>query len=176
MSLDGREREERLHRLDAAGTVAVVDDGLTLSNGLGSSPDGRTLFHVDSIPGIVWSRSYDTASGAIGPRRAHLRIEDGTPDGLFVDTDGNLLIAIRGAGQVRCYDGGGVQIATVEVAAPHTSSVACVGPARDRLLITSATKGALRRRPRGVPFSGHLFLADVGRAEFPRTRGRATVH
>ena len=162
MSLDDREGGERLYRLDRDGTLEVVDDGLTLSNGLGWSPDGRTLYHVDSAPGIVWSRSYDVGTGAMGPRQQLLRIDDGTPDGMCVDTDGNLWIAVYGAGEVRCFTAGGEQVATVEVAAPHTTSVAFVGSALDRLLITSAREGLSAAELDAHPLSGHLFLADVG--------------
>lgn len=167
MSLDGRERTERLYRLDGAGAVKVVDDGLTLSNGLGWSPDGRTLYHVDSVPGIVWSRSYDPMSGAVGSRQVHLRIDEGAPDGLCVDTDGNLWVAVWGAGEVRCFDAAGEQVATVEVAAPHTSSVAFVGPARDRLLITTARTDLSAAQFDAHPLSGRLFLADVGARGVP---------
>ncbi len=167
MSLDGRERTERLYRLDGAGVVDVVDDGLTLSNGLGWSPDGHTLYHVDSVPGIVWSRTYHPVSGAMGPRRVHLRIDDDAPDGLCVDTGGNLWVAVWGAGQVRCFDAAGQQIATVAVAAPHTSSVAFVGPARDRLLITTAREDLSAAQLEAHPLSGRLFIADVGERGVP---------
>jgi sugar lactone lactonase YvrE len=176
MSLDDREQEERLYRIDGAASVEVVDGGLTLSNGLGWSPDGRTLYHVDSAPGIVWSRTYDVSTGAMGPRRQHLRIDDGTPDGMCVDTDGNLWIAVYGAGEVRCFDAGGEQLATVDVAAPHTTSVAFVGPALDRLLITSAREGLSAAELDEHPLSGHLFLADVGAHGVPAAAwaGRCT--
>ncbi len=167
MSLDGREGTERLYRLDGAGAVEVVDEGLTLSNGLGWSPDGHTLYHVDSVPGIVWSRTYDPASGAVGTRRIQLRIDDGAPDGLCVDTDGNLWVAVWGAGQVRCFDVAGAQVATVEVAAPHTSSIAFVGPARDRLLVTTARADLSSAQLDAYPLSGRLFLADVGARGVP---------
>lgn len=167
MSLDGRERTERMYRLDAAGAVEVVDDGLTLSNGLAWSPDGHTLHHIDTVPGIVWSRAYDPASGAMGPRRVQLRIDDGAPDGLCVDTSGNLWIAVWGAGQIRCFDGAGEHVATVEVEAPHTSSVAFVGPARDRLLVTTARADLSPAQLDAYPLSGRLFLADVGARGLP---------
>lgn len=167
MALGDRKNSERLYRLDHLGAVEVVDDGLTLSNGLGWSPDGQTMFHVDSVPGVVWSRSYDPVSGAIGPRREHLRIQDGAPDGLCVDTEGSLWVAVWGAGQVRCFDAAGVHIATVEIAAPNTSSVAFVGPELDRLLITTARSDRSDPQLDAHPLSGHLFLADVGARGVP---------
>lgn len=65
-------------------------------------------------------------------------VRDGSPDGICVDTDGNLWVAIWGRGEVRCFSPRGQLLATVLVKAPHTSSVAFVGPGRDRLLITTA--------------------------------------
>lgn len=169
MALDDRKGAERLYRLDGDGSVTVIDTGFTLSNGLGWSPDGRTLYHVDSIPGVVWTRSYDADSGRMGPRRAHLRIDDGAPDGLSVDAEGNLWIAVWGAGQVRCFDAAARHVATVEVPAPHTSSVAFVGSALDRLLITTARKDLSDIDIEVYPLSGRLFLADVGVRGVPAT-------
>jgi len=167
MALGGRINDERLYRLDHLGAVEVLDDGLTLSNGLGWSPDGQTMYHVDSVPGVVWSRSYDPLSGATGARREHLRIQGGTPDGICVDADGNLWVALWGAGQVRCFDPTGTHVATVDVAAPHTSSVAFVGPGLDRLLITTAREDLSPSQLDAYPRSGHLFLADVGAKGMP---------
>jgi sugar lactone lactonase YvrE len=169
MSLDDREEDERLYRVDGTGRVEVVDDGLTLSNGLAWSPDGSTLYHVDSAPGIVWSRPYDVATGAMGPRQQHLRIDDGTPDGMCMDADGRLWIAVYGLGEVRCFDPLGEQVATVEVAAPNTTSVAFVGPALDQLLITTAREGLGAAELQEQPLSGHLFLSDVGTRGVPTT-------
>jgi len=103
----------------------------------------------------------------MGRRMEHLRIQDGTPDGLCVDTEGNLWVAVWGAGQVRCFDAGGVHVATVEVPAPHTSSVAFVGPGLDRLLITTAREDLSDTQLVAHPRSGHLFLADVGARGVP---------
>jgi sugar lactone lactonase YvrE len=169
MALDDRRGGEHLYRVDADAGVEVLDGDLTLSNGLGWSPDGTTLYHVDSVPGVVWTRSYDVASEAIGPRRELLRITNGTPDGLCVDADGNLWIAIWGGGEIRCFTPGGEQIAAVEVPAPHTTSAAFVGPGLDRLLITTARKDLSSTDLMAWPLSGRLFVADVG------ARGLATV-
>ena len=65
-----------------------------------------------------------------------------------MDTEGNLWIAIWGAGEVRCYTSAGKRLATVDVPAPHTSSVAFVGPARDTLLITTARASCHMRSSR----------------------------
>jgi sugar lactone lactonase YvrE len=165
--LDAREREECLYQISQDGSVAIVDDDLTLSNGLAWSPDGSVLYSVDTTPGIVQARPHDAATGNGGGRAAVLRLGDGSPDGLCVDTDGNLWVAIWGAGEVRCYTPAGDRRATVTAPAPHTSSVAFVGSARDTLVITTARDELSSARR--VPFSGHLFIAHVYATGVPTT-------
>jgi sugar lactone lactonase YvrE len=162
MALDERAGQERLYRLDADGEVAVIDDDLTLSNGLAWSPEGSVLYSVDTTPGVVWSRSYEVASGARGERAVALQIDDGSPDGLCVDADGNLWIAIWGGSRVECRSPKGELLATVTTTAPHTTSVAFAGPALDILVITTATDELEPAELAAAPDSGRLFTAEVG--------------
>jgi sugar lactone lactonase YvrE len=162
MALDDRRGEECLYRIELDGSVTIIDDDLTLSNGLAWSPDGSVLYSVDTTPGVVYRRPYDAASGAWGERAVALAIEDGSPDGLSVDADGNLWLAVWGAGQVRCHTPAGELVATIALPAPHVSSVAFVGPRLDTLLITTAREDA-------GPTSGHLFTANVGARGTPPT-------
>jgi sugar lactone lactonase YvrE len=167
MALDDRAGEEVLLRIGDTGSITVLDNDLTLSNGLGWSPDGTLLYSTDTVPGVIWSRAYSPDSGAVGPRSEFLHITDGSPDGLCIDADGNLWIAIWGAGEVRCYSPAGTQLATVTVAAPHTSSVAFVGPGLDTLLITTASEQLSERQSAEFPDSGRLFTCDVGAIGLP---------
>jgi sugar lactone lactonase YvrE len=168
MALDGRQGEECLYRLEGDGAVAVLDHDLSISNGVAWSPAGDVMYSVDTLPGIVWSRPYDPASGEWGERTQVLRSDHGGwPDGLCVDTDGNLWVAIWGGGEVRCYTPAGERLATVTVPAPHTTSVAFVGPNRDLLLITTATDQLSAAQLDAHPLSGRLFTARVGAAGLP---------
>ena len=167
LALGDTEGEETLVRLERDGSLTVLDDDLNLSNGLCWSPDGSLLYSIDSVPGIVWVRSYDAATGATGPRREWLRITDGLPDGLCADADGHLWIAIWGAGEVRRYTPDARPAGVVTVPAPHTTSVAFVGAGLDRLLITTATAHLSAEQLAAYPLSGRLFLADVGVTGLP---------
>jgi sugar lactone lactonase YvrE len=163
MAEDDRRGEERLYRFDAGAAVSVVDEGLTLSNGLAWSPDGGTMYQVDSVPGVVWRRSYDAATGAMGPREEWLTsFEGGVPDGLCTDAAGNVWIAVHGAGEVRAFAPDGEWFATVTVDAPHTTKPGFVGPELDRLMITTARDELSPEQRERYPASGQLFLADVG--------------
>lgn len=162
LSRDGARGGESLWQVGLDGVTTLLDSDLTLSNGLDWSPDGRLLYSVDSIPGVVWVRSYDPATGATGPREAWLRMRDGTPDGLCVDAAGDVWIAAWGAGEVRRYSRAGELTGVVEVPAPHTTSVAFAGEGLDLLVITTATAELSAAELETFPLSGRLFSARVG--------------
>jgi sugar lactone lactonase YvrE len=167
LALDDRTGGESLYRVEDDGSLATIDSDLTLSNGLGWSPDGSLLYSTDSAPGIIWVRDYDAGTGATGQRREHLRIEDGDPDGLCVDSRGNLWVAIWGAGEVRSFAPGGELVAVVTVPTPHPSSVAFVRDGLDTLLITTASRDLSEIELARYPDAGRLFLASVGATGTP---------
>ncbi|UAJ81068.1 SMP-30/gluconolactonase/LRE family protein [Leifsonia sp. ZF2019] len=167
---DGGDGSEVLVQLDGD-RVRVLDDDLLLSNGLCWSPDGGTLYSVDTLAATVWARDYDVGSGATGPRRVHLEV-DGMPDGMCADTDGNLWIAFWGRGEVRRYDATGAVIDTVAVDAPHTSSVAFAGPGLHTLVITTARADLDADALAAAPASGALFTAEVAAQGLPQPRYR----
>lgn len=163
MALDDAEGQELLVRREPGDEpeLTVLDNDLTLSNGLAWSPDHLRFYTIDSEPGHVWGRDYDPETGDFGDRELLFTIEDGTPDGMCADVDGNLWIAIFGAGEVRCFSPAGEHLATVEVGTPHTTSVAFVGRNLDRLLITSGRAELSTEEREQHPDAGKLFLADV---------------
>lgn len=162
LPLDDREHDDFLYRVETDGSLTTIDSDLSLSNGLGWSPDGSLLYSTDTIPGIVWIRDYDAASGAMGERREFLRLRGEAPDGLCVDSFGNLWVAVWGAGEVRAFSAAGALIATVSVPCPHPSSVAFVGDDLDVLLITTASRDLSEDDRARYPDAGRLFLARVG--------------
>lgn len=166
MALDDREGREVLARLDGTACV-VLDDDLTLSNGLAWSPGGDRLYSIDSTPHVVWERDYDPVTGKTGPRREAFRLTGGMPDGMCADAEGNLWIAVFGGGRVECRDPGGRLLATVEVDAPNVTCPAFAGPDLDVLVITTAGGGA---GAAGRSGAGRLFTARVG------VRGLATPY
>jgi sugar lactone lactonase YvrE len=148
------------------GSLRTLDADLGISNGIAWSPDGRTMYNADTIASVIWARDYDAVTGEIGPRREQLHL-DGSPDGICVDTRGNIWAATWGTGEARCYALDGALIDTVRVPAPHVSSVCFVGPELDRLLITTASRDLDADGLAQHPDAGRLFLADVGVAGVP---------
>lgn len=172
MSLDDSRNTDSLYVVDPRARASVVEGGLSLSNGIGWSPAGTEMYHIDSVEKTLWRMPYDPQTGNPGERVVVLTGGDRpeSPDGLAVDNDGNLWVAYWGAGQVRCHDPRtGEVLATVEVAAPHTTSVAFIGPGQDRLLITTARENLTPEQLEEFPDSGKLFIADVGVRGFLRS-------
>jgi sugar lactone lactonase YvrE len=167
LALDVRAPTEVLVQVGADGRIVVLDDDLGMSNGLAFSAAGDQLYSVDTVPGIVWVRDYDCATGFAGRRREFLRLDDDKPDGLCVDVRGNLWIAMWGAGCVQCRSPEGEAIAVVEVPAPNTTSVAFVGESLDTLLITTAADQLSDAQRQRYPESGGLFTAQVGVTGLP---------
>ena len=157
-------QREVLVRLEADGSLTGIDDDLGLSNGLAWTGDGRRLFSTDTQRGTVFVRDYDAATGAVGPRRPHLQLDDGHPDGCATDAEDHLWVAVFGAGQVRRYAPDGALVATVEVPAPHTTSVAFAGEDLQTMVITTGSAELSDEERRTHPRSGHLFAV---RTEVP---------
>jgi len=161
LSLTGVHRDQRLLQIDK-GTTTVLDDDLGLANGMAFSPDDSLLYSVDSVPGTVWVREYDHATGATGARRLLLDLSDTTPDGMTVDASGDLWIAIWGGAEVRRYSPEGSLVERLPVPAPHVSSVAFVGPGLDQLVVTTARSELSPAQLDAYPLSGSLFLTRTG--------------
>ena len=131
-----------LYRLGIDGRSELVLDGLTISNGLDWSLDGRTMYLADSGPCVVHAFDFDADRGTISNSRVLIDLADdvGTPDGLTVDADGDLWVAIWGAGRVNRYSADGVFREELIVPAAQTTSCAFAGPGLDRLYVTTATE------------------------------------
>ncbi|WP_067564288.1 SMP-30/gluconolactonase/LRE family protein [Nocardia acidivorans] len=158
LSEDGVAGSAALYRLDPDGGVRVLRTGVTISNGLGWSPDGRTLYYTDSKTLRVDAFEYDSATGTFAHGRAFAHFTDGEPDGLTVAADGSVWIAVWGAGQVRAFDPDGRPRAVVEVGPAQVSSCTFAGPDLDVLVITTAAVDGAAREPG----AGRLFACVPG--------------
>ena len=154
----------RLYRLDPDGAVRTVLRGVTLSNGIGWSPDHRVMYYVDSATQAIDTFAFDVATGTIAERRPWVRIppEDGLPDGLAVDHDGAVWIALWGGRAVRRYTPDGRLDRVVPIPADHVT--ACAFGGRDgRTLFVTTAAGYIAPGDRArQPLAGSLFAVDAG--------------
>ncbi|MFI1354405.1 SMP-30/gluconolactonase/LRE family protein [Streptomyces sp. NPDC020898] len=143
MAYDGTPGAGSLYRTDADGTVVRVLDGLTIVNGPAFTADGTTMYVADTAVGTIFRFQVDPASGdLVGAPEIFARLRDGegSPDGMTVDQEGCLWVAMWGAGAVRRYHPDGHLLHTLTVPAPHPTSV-CLHPGDNRLYVTTARYG-----------------------------------
>jgi sugar lactone lactonase YvrE len=159
MAYDQRPGAGTLFRLDGTGSVRPVLRGVTISNGLAWSPDGATAYYVDTPTGRV--DAFDYVDGELTDRRPVAVIPDdaGSPDGLTVDAEGRLWVALWNGGAVHCYASDGVLLERLPI--PTTNVTACTfgGPNLDTLFVTTSRSGI---DTTAEPAAGALFQADVG--------------
>lgn len=160
----------KLIQVDNDGTVTILDEGFDLSNGLGFSPDCKTLYFTDSVARRIYAYDYDVVSGAARNRRILVRVPDteGIPDGLAVDTQGYIWSAQWYGSSVVRYDAEGTVERRIETPAKQTSSIAFGGPDLTDIFITSASQSEpMPIMPPGYNpgsgyFGGQLYHLNLG--------------
>ena len=154
-----------LYRLDPDGSIRTVLEDVTISNGLDWSPDGALAYYIDTATLRVDVFDDDTARGLTG-RRVFVTIDeaDGRPDGLTVDADGRVWVALNRGGAVRCYGPTGDLEEVVEVPVRKVTACTFGGETLDRLYITTSREGL---EPDEEPLAGSLWCAEVGVAGQP---------
>lgn len=152
-----------LYRLERAGAIELILDGLTISNGLGWSPDGGTMYLADSGPRVIHAFAFDAARGTISEGRVLVTLSEGegAPDGLTVDAAGDLWVAVYGGGCVRRYAPDGALRQVLDVPAEQTTCCAFGGPGMDRLYVTTATEGWTEAQRRAEPGAGLVYRLDT---------------
>jgi L-arabinonolactonase len=128
-----------LYRLDIDGSVTRLIGGLGMSNGLDWSPDDRHFYHVDSLPGTVTRYVWNADDGVPHDPKPLITLSksEGLPDGLVVDADGFLWLAVWGGAQVRRYDPAGRLLDIVSLPTPNIAG--CTFGGTDLFVTTAAT-------------------------------------
>jgi sugar lactone lactonase YvrE len=159
MAYDQTPRAASVYRLDPDGSVRRVFGDVTVSNGLEWSPDGSLVYYADTATHRVDVFDYDTGAGLTGRRPFVTFRDDENPDGLTVDAEGGVWVALFGSGAVHHYDGDGRLDGVVEVPTPQVTACTLGGPRLDQLFITTSRQGL---RPDDDPLAGSLFQVDAG--------------
>jgi sugar lactone lactonase YvrE len=154
-----------LHRLDPDGTVVQALDGIGISNGLAWTPDATGAYYVDTLTGRIDRFDYSRERGLYA-RRIFVRIEDdaGYPDGLCVDADGRVWVALWNGAAVRCYSTEGKLEDVVVLPVRQVTACTFGGAALDELYVTTKRQGFA---PGEETTAGALFRVAPGVTGLP---------
>jgi sugar lactone lactonase YvrE len=151
-----------LYRLELDGSCTTVLTGLTISNGMGWSPDGTTMYLADSGTSLIQAFDFDATSGDLSRARTLVHIDEPgvAPDGLTVDEDGGIWVALWGGAAVRRYGPDGKVLTTVSFPVDLPTSCAFGGQKRSTLYVTTARHGLDERALARQPLAGHVFRVE----------------
>lgn len=171
MAFDAAPERGSLYRLDPDGSLSRMRERLTIANGLGWSPDGRTMYHTDSARGAIDAFDFEVDAGALsGPRPfARIPAHEGVPDGLAVAADGSLFVAIWGGAEVRRYAPDGVLCERIPFPVAQPTSCCFGGSDLVDLYVTSARYGLDADAGAREPHAGSLFVLRPGVPGQPTT-------
>ncbi|MGH8014402.1 MAG: SMP-30/gluconolactonase/LRE family protein [Candidatus Binataceae bacterium] len=127
-----------LFRVDPPGTITKLWEGIEVTNGLGFSPNRKLLYHCDSTTRAVWAYPV-RPDRSVGDRQLFARIPDGMPDGMTVDVEGGVWVAVvAGPGEVVRFKPDATLDRRVKVPAKTVTSVAFGGPDMQDLYVVTA--------------------------------------
>ena len=166
-SMDDSEKDSSgtLYCLRPGGPEAM-DEGYVITNGPAFSPDGRTLYHTDTLEKVI--HRFDVSEeGALSGKRIFVRIEDGAgyPDGPTVDAEGCLWTGLFGGWAARRYAPDGVLLSEVRFPVANVTKLAFAGTT---VYATTAWKGLDKAARSGQPLAGGLFRFEVKAPGLPQ--------
>jgi sugar lactone lactonase YvrE len=169
MDTDERSALGILYRLDPGGVLTPVVTGVTVSNGLAWSPDGSSLYYVDSPTRQIDVLDFDQESGKVAGRRrfADLTSVPGLPDGLTVDTEGGVWVALHSGGALHRYGPDGRLDTVVSLPVSHPTSCAFGGPDLADLYVTTASAPLSAAERAAQPLAGRLLRLRPGPVGIP---------
>ena len=130
----------KLYRFDPDGHIEIVEEGVGCSNGMGYSPDKKTMYYTDSAVRTIYTYDYNLDTGAISNRKDLIKIDDtdGVPDGMTVDSEGYIWTAVWFSGCVIRIDPDGKEERRIALPASQTSSLMFGGPDLTDIYVTTA--------------------------------------
>lgn len=155
--------EGRLYRFDPDRRIQLMESGLTICNGIGWSPDHRTMYFTDTLRQVIYAYDYNPSSGGIDNRRPFVQVgeADGYPDGLTVDSQGFVWSAFWGGWRVDRFDPQGRLERSLRLPVECPTSVAFGGKDLNELYITSAWTALSEEQRRAQPQAGDLFRVQL---------------
>ncbi len=158
-----------LYRFDTPFSASRMDTGFKVSNGMGWCPKNKTMYFTETVLATIFAYDFDKETGEISKRREFLKfdVENGKPDGMCIDCDGNLWIAFWDGWRVSGYTSKGEHIRDIKIPVPRATSCCFGGKDLKTLYITSASAGLSEEQLQTAPLSGSLFAIDMETAGQP---------
>lgn len=161
-----------LYRLDADLKVARVEEGICCSNGLGWSPDSKTMYFTESFQHRIFAYDFDAKTGNVSNRRVFVKLdlhESAFPDGLTVDAEGYVWSAQPMFGRLARYAPDGKLERVIELPVSRGTSVAFGGPNLDILYVTTMRATLSEAQLAEEPLAGSLLALRPGVKGLPET-------
>jgi sugar lactone lactonase YvrE len=162
MSYDASEAKGSVYRVSSEGNIQELKSGVTISNGVQWSRNGEKVFYIDTPTRRVDSFKVDVETGEWSEQKCHIEIEErfGSPDGMAIDSEGGLWIALWGGGAVNHYNSSGQLQESIAIpGVSQVSSCAFGGSDNRTLFVTTSRQGIPDDEE---PGAGALFAVKVG--------------
>jgi gluconolactonase len=165
MGADRGGKAGKLHVIDLDGSTRTVAEDVLLTNGLGFSPDGTLLYHSDSLRHVVYVYDVDK-NGDVRNRRTFVETGDDLPDGLAIDSRGNVWIATPHSGLVTGFSPACVEIGSIRIPVPMVTSLCFGGDDLRDMYIVSGSEGLETSHGAGI----YRLRMDIAGLERPLAR------
>ncbi|TFG63430.1 MAG: SMP-30/gluconolactonase/LRE family protein [Spirochaetales bacterium] len=153
-----------LYRLDGNLTLNLLDSGLSVANGIGVSPDGKTVYLSEQFKGRILTYDYDTESGILGNRRVFAKLPEaeGLPDGITVDAEGFVWNCHWGGSLITRYTPAGKKDLQITMPVPIIACLAFAGDGLSDLYVTTGWYGMNSKDRKKKSGAGDLFRIKTG--------------
>lgn len=160
MALSFEKDRGSLYILETDNSYQKVLDNITLSNGMGWSPDAQYFYYIDSIPGVLKRFEYDLDNGKISNPKNLITFAaaSGVPDGMSVSSDGKIVVALWDGGRIEIYEPTGAKVSEIKLGVSRPTCCTFAGPNQDILIVSTASQGIDRA---DEPLAGKI-LAVTG--------------
>jgi len=160
MALSFEKGRGSLYVLEKDNSYRSILDDITLSNGMGWSPDAQYFYYIDSVPGVLKRFDYDLYTGHISNPKDLITFDSssGIPDGMSMSSDGKIVIALWDGGRIEIYEPSGEKVSEITLGVSRPTSCTFAGPNRDILIVSTASQGIDRA---DEPLAGKI-LAVTG--------------
>lgn len=162
MTFDGKKNIGNLYSLQTDGSIKVLENNLWLSNGMDWSLDATKFYLADTNTQIIYCYDYDSLSGNISNRQDFIKFKDSEyPDGLCIDTQGNLWIAMWSNGKIIQFDSFGNRINEILLPVTHPTSCCFGGKNLSTLFITTSMIELSPQERQNQPLAGKILQIET---------------